>query len=888
MVKFGLNEIREMYLKFFEEKGHLRLPSFSLVPKNDPSILLVNAGMTPMKPYFTGSEKPPAKRITNCQKCIRTGDIENVGYTDRHGTFFEMLGNFSFGDYFKAEMIPWIWEFCTEVLKLEPDRMYPSVYEEDDEAYNIWRDKVGVPEERIYRFGKEDNFWEHGTGPCGPSSEVYYDRGEKYGCGNVDCAPGCECDRFVEFWNSVFTQFDRLEDGSYVQLSQKNIDTGVGLERLASICQDVGFFEIDTIRSILDKVCALAKVKYGENRKTDISIRIITDHIRSTVMMVADGITPSNSGRGYVLRRLMRRAVRNGRQLGIEGPFLTDIAEEVIAQSGDAYPELVEHEAFIMNTIRNEESTFDRTLTQGNHLLADYMAKAEAQGVSELDAADVFRLHDTYGFPVDLTKEIAAEVGLTVDEAGFGRLMEEQRRRAQENTRQNVKTAWGGLALPEELNNAPKTEFTGYDTLSGDAKLLYLVSEDPETNELRTVDSLGEGDHFLLVTDRTPFYAQGGGQAADFGTLSQGTDVDAKIESVTKTAGGIYLHQGVVERGVLKAGDEVSMEVDKTNRLATARNHTATHLLHKALRDVLGEHVTQAGSEVNAERLRFDFNHFSSLSTEELDQIEQEVNEAILEDYEVTTRLMSVSDAKDAGAMALFDEKYGDAVRVVSCGDFSMELCGGTHLKHTSQAGSFRLLSEASVAAGVRRVEAVTGRQALELAVEERELVRDLSGILKSQPTELEGRVNNLVRENRELSRELQNLVSAQAREQTAGLTDQAEVINGINVVVAEVEASDIDQLRELGDDLRSRMEPSVVVLARQADGKLNFLVMASKDAVAAGAHAGTIVKATAQAAGGGGGGRPDMAQAGGRNVDLLPEALKTARQVIRDLLEPR
>ncbi len=886
MEKFGLNEIREKYLTFFEEKGHLRLPSFSLVPKDDPSILLINAGMTPMKPYFTGAVEPPAKRITTCQKCIRTGDIENVGYTDRHGTFFEMLGNFSFGDYFKEEMIPWIWEFCTEVLGMDPARLYPSVYEEDDEAFDIWRDKVGLEESRIYRFGKEDNFWEHGTGPCGPCTEVYYDRGEKYGCGKETCAPGCECDRFVEFWNSVFTQFDKQEDDTYLPLAQKNIDTGVGLERLATICQDVGsIFEVDTIHSILDLVCELAGVEYGKSRAIDVPVRIITDHIRSTVMMIGDGITPSNGGRGYVLRRLMRRAIRNGRMLGIEGPFLTQLAEKVIEQSGEAYPELTEHRAFIMNTIANEEKSFDRTLSQGNILLAEYIVATKSGGGEVLPAEDVFRLHDTYGFPLDLTKEIAAEAGLKVDEAGFTKLMEEQRKRAQENTRSNVKTAWGGMTMPEAVGKLRGTEFTGYDELTSEAELLFIVTQNEETGELHTVESLGEGENFLAVTNRTPFYGTGGGQEGDFGRISQGNDVEASVTTTTKTPGGIYLHHGVVLRGILQAGRPVVLVVDRENRRATARNHTTTHLLHKALRQVLGDHVTQAGSEVNAQHLRFDFNHYSALTSAEMAEIERLVNEAILEDYPVTTEIMSISEAKDAGAMALFDEKYGDAVRVVSCGDYSKELCGGTHLQHTSQAGSFRILTESSIAAGVRRIDAVTGQAVLELSMADRTKLQNLAAQLKTSQADLEERVAALQQENKDLGREIQALEAAQTRAQNDGLEAKVETINGIHVLVSEAQAADADGLRDLGDSLRSRLEPVVLALAIKSNDKLNFLVMASPAAVERGIHAGQVVKAAATAAGGGGGGRPDMAQAGAKNVAKLDEALAAAKTTISQQL---
>lgn len=886
MKKLGLNEIRERYLRFFEERDHLRLPSFSLVPKNDPSILLINAGMTPMKPYFTGAETPPAPRVTTCQKCIRTGDIENVGYTDRHGTFFEMLGNFSFGDYFKAEMIPWIWEFCTKELGMEPERLYPSVYENDDEAFEIWNKKVGVPADHIYRFGKDANFWEHGTGPCGPCSEVYYDRGEQYGCGSEDCAPGCECDRYVEFWNSVFTQFDRQENGEYLPLEQKNIDTGVGLERLATISQNVGsIFEIDTVRSVLDKVCELAGVEYGKERKIDVAVRIITDHIRATVMMIADGITPSNGGRGYVLRRLMRRAVRNGRALGIEGPFLTILAEEVMKQSGEAYPELIEHKAFVMNTIANEEQSFDRTLQQGNQFLDEYIAEAKKAGEKCLKAEDAFRLHDTYGFPIDLTKEIAAEEGLAVDTEGFNALMEEQKRIARENTRKNVKTAWGGLGLPDEVTHAEPTVFTGYERLEDEAEVKFILSQDEDEDELSLKEQLGEGQSFILVTDKTPFYATAGGQQGDFGRFSQGGGCEGKITATTKTQAGIYLHQGEVTQGILFKDQPIRLAVDRENRLATARNHTSTHLLHKALREVLGSHVAQAGSEVNAEHLRFDFNHFSALTQDEMDEISEKVNEAILADYEVKTDIMSVSEAKEAGATALFDEKYGDAVRVVSCGDYSMELCGGTHLKHTSQAGSFRILSESSIAAGVRRIEAVTGRRAQEMAASDRRQLQRMAEQLRSPASELEERLAQLQSENKEQAKQIQELIADKTKAENADLETQAEEMKGFRVLLAEVETPDVKGLRDLGDDLRNKLEPGIVVLVRKDEDKLNFLAMASKAAVKAGIKCGDIVKAAAKVAGGGGGGRPDMAQAGGRMPEKAAEALEAAKQVIAEQL---
>lgn len=885
MNTLGLNEIREKYLQFFEEKEHLRLPSFSLVPKNDPSILLINAGMTPMKAYFTGKEVPPSKRITTCQKCIRTGDIENVGITDRHVTYFEMLGNFSFGDYFKAEMIPWIWEFCTQVLGMDPDRLYPSVFEEDDEAYEIWRDVVGLEESRISRLGKEHNFWEHGVGPSGPCTEVYYDRGEEIGCGSEDCRPGCECDRFMEFWNSVFTQFDRQEDGTYLPLEQKNIDTGVGLERLATLIQGVdSVFEIDTMRAILNKVCALASKTYNADKKTDIAIRIITDHSRSAVMMIADGITPSNGGRGYVLRRLMRRAIRNARQIGIEGPFLEALAEVIIDINKGYYPELEEHKVFIMQTIKNEEKSFDKTLQQGNQFLSDYIAEAKTAGQNSLQADDVFRLHDTYGFPLDLTKEIAAEEGLEVDEDGFYQLMEEQRRRAQENTKSNVKTAWGGISFPEAVTNAEASVFTGYERLEDEANLLFILQISENEENLEEKEHVGEGESFIFITDKTPFYAQGGGQAGDIGIASQGTS-QIKVLDTTKTAAGIYLHHAEVEQGILQRGVPITLEVDKKNRMATMRNHTATHLLHKALREVLGAHVTQAGSEVNASHLRFDFSHFQQVSSEEIEKINRLVNIAILEAYPVSTEVMSIQEAKDKGAMALFDEKYGDAVRVVSVGDFSMELCGGTHLSNSAEIASFRITSESSIAAGVRRIEAVTGEVAFELSLEENKQLQNLASMLRTNVSDLDKRLEQVLQENRTLARNLESLQAKETQAANKAVEEKVRTIGDISVIVSEVLTQDQNAMRELGDRLKEKFSPSVIFLARQGENNLQFLAMASDEAVAKGIHCGNLIKETAKLAGGGGGGRPNMAQAGGKDTSQLEAVLNRANELIDESL---
>ncbi len=885
MEPLSLNEIRERYLNFFEKKAHLRLPSFPLVPQNDPSILLINAGMTPLKPFFTGVQTPPSLRVTTCQKCIRTPDIENVGQTARHGTYFEMLGNFSFGDYFKKEAIPWAWEFCTQVLEMPADRLYPSVYEEDDEAYAIWRDDVGVPENRISRLGKADNFWEHGTGPCGPCSEIYFDRGVKYGCGSPDCKVGCECDRFVEFWNLVFTQYNREEDGTYTPLQKKNIDTGGGLERFACIMQGVdNLFEVDTIRSILDKVCELSGVVYGKSHKDDVAIRVITDHARSSTMMISDGVLPSNEGRGYVLRRLMRRAARFGRLLGIKDLFLTQIADQVIEQNKEAYPSLIEKRSYIMTVIRKEEEAFARTVEQGSSILQNMIESAQAQGLFALSGEDVFRLHDTYGFPLDLTREIAKDAGLAVDEAGFASQMKKQKDAARAATKAKTDTAWGGKELPQELlSDRDATEFVGYDQLVSEGTVRYIIKEDEE-DALQIVPEAFSGDTVVVIFDKTPFYATSGGQTHDIGSISA-DGFTGEVISVDKDASGKFLSTIRICDGAIRQGQTLIQKVDADRRLSTARHHTTTHILQKALRDVLGDHVEQAGSLVSDERLRFDFTHFQAITPDELESIENQVNEVILRDEPVVTRVMTPDQARAMGAMALFGEKYGDTVRVITVGTqeapYSMELCGGTHLTHAGQAGMFRILSESGIASGVRRIEAVTGRSAIAVAKSEHDIIKEMGAILKATPDQIAKKVLGMATEIRSLEKLLDQVREAQSGNEAQDLVQKSESISGVDVVIAEIKAESADALRDTADKVRDHMDNGVVVLAAVQSDKIMFVVMASPKAVSAGIHAGTIVKSAAMASGGGGGGRPDMAQAGGKNVDALPQALAAARSEI-------
>ncbi len=886
MNKLGLNEIRERYLRFFESKDHLRLPSFSLVPRNDPSILLINAGMTPLKPYFTGVEKPPHNRVTTCQKCIRTPDIENVGKTARHGTFFEMLGNFSFGDYFKKEIIPWAWEFITKVMEIPEDRLYASIYEEDDEAYEIWNKDVGLSPDRIVRMGKKDNFWEHGTGPCGPCSEIYFDRGPERGCGSPDCKVGCECDRYIEFWNLVFTQFNREEDGTYSKLEKKNIDTGMGLERLAVIMQDVeNLFEVDTIRNILDYVCKKAGVAYGAGKngsgsggsgseKADVSIRVITDHIRSTTMMVSDGILPSNEGRGYVLRRILRRAARHGKLLGIEGSFLHDVARVVIQESKQAYPELAEKEEYIRKVIRIEEERFAATIDQGIAILNEFITELKASGRSVLPGSMAFKLHDTYGFPLDLTREIAEEAGLTVDEEGFKAEMNEQKKKAREALKSRETSAWG-QDLAAGLDKSLKTEFVGYGSYSSESNILYIIIDGEQSENAQ------QGDEVTVILDRTPFYAESGGQVADTGTITTKNGV-VRVNDCKKTAEGLYLHNGVVEEGIIEKGTEVTASIDVERRLSIARNHTTTHLLQKALQNVLGNHVTQAGSLVEPDRLRFDFHHFSAMTKDELKRVENEVNAKILENLVVDVREMPVDEAKSLGAMALFGEKYGNIVRVVRAGDYSVELCGGTHLGSTAQAGLVKILGESGVAAGVRRIEALTGKGALEYYNEKEEQLDGIASALKSTPQDSLRKVEIISAELKAAQKEIEQLKDKLVSGSFDEVLGKAIDVNGVKAVTARFDQLDMDALRNTCESLRSKLGTGVVVLASAFGGKVSFVAMASKDAVERGAHCGNIVREAAKAAGGGGGGRPDMAQAGGKDVEKIGEALKCAIEAVK------
>ncbi|NLU53075.1 MAG: alanine--tRNA ligase [Clostridiaceae bacterium] len=872
MQKYGLNELREMYLSFFESKGHLRLPSFSLVPKNDPSILLINAGMTPLKPYFTGREVPPRKRVTTCQKCIRTPDIENVGKTSRHATFFEMLGNFSFGDYFKKEAIPWAWEFMTKVLGIPEEKLFVSVYKDDDEAYDIWHKDVGLPENKIFRMGKEDNFWEHGTGPCGPCSEIYFDRGADKGCGKPDCQPGCDCDRFVEVWNNVFTQFDRQADGTYTELASKNIDTGMGLERLACVMQGVdNIFEVDAIRSILDHVCKVAGVEYGKEYKTDVSIRVITDHSRSVTMLVSDGVLPSNEGRGYVLRRLLRRAARHGRLLGINRTFLAEIADTVIKNFGDAYPNLKEKQDYIKKVISIEEERFYATIDQGMLILEDYMEQVRADGSKTLTGEMVFKLHDTYGFPLDLTREIAAENNLTLDEEGFHREMKAQKEKAREAHKSKEGSAWE-KDLFANTDKQVKTQFVGYTQHTCDATVLYIVTD----NELR--DNAQQDDETALVLDVTPFYAESGGQIGDTGIISNDS-FKMQVNDCRKTEDGKYLHFGKVLSGSVQPGDKVVAAIDTQKRKATERNHTITHLLHRALKNVLGEHVNQAGSLVTPERLRFDFTHFSPVLPEQLEAIEDEVNSKILENLPVVIREMSIDEAKKEGAMALFDEKYGDVVRVVSAGDYSKELCGGTHLKATGEAGIIKIISESGISAGVRRIEALTGLSAIEYYKNRDKLLKEASEAAKTQTEDIVKKIESIYDELKTAKKELEEANAKLVRSSLDSIINDAPEVKGIKVAAAKMDGLDMNALRTASDDIRNKLGSGVVILVSSKDDKVNLIVSATKDAVAAGIHCGDIIKEAAKACGGGGGGRPDMAQAGGKNPAGMDEAIKIARE---------
>ncbi len=879
MQPYGVNQLRKMFLEFFESKGHLAMKSFSLVPHNDKSLLLINSGMAPLKPYFTGQEIPPRRRVTTCQKCIRTGDIENVGKTARHGTFFEMLGNFSFGDYFKEEAIQWTWEFLTEVVGLDPNRLYPSVYVDDDEAFEIWNKKIGIPADRIFKFGKEDNFWEHGSGPCGPCSEVYYDRGEKYGCGKPDCTVGCDCDRYMEIWNDVFTQFDNDGEGHYSELEQKNIDTGMGLERLASVVQDVdSIFDVDTIKALRDHVCRLAGKEYGKEYKNDVSIRVITDHIRSVTFMISDGIMPSNEGRGYVLRRLLRRACRHGRLLGIHKGFLPELAENVIEGSKDGYPELEEKKEFILKVITKEEEQFNKTIDQGLGILSDMISDMEAKGEKTLNGEDAFRLYDTYGFPLDLTKEILEEKDLGVDEEGFHACMEVQRKKARD-AREVTNYMGADVTVYESIDPGVTSTFVGYDNLTYDSDVTVLTTEEEIT------DALSEGQKGTIFVKETPFYATSGGQEADTGYIRT-AEGEFKVEDTVKLLGGKIGHIGVMTKGMIKTGDRVTLEVDARKRALSARNHSATHLLQKALRTVLGTHVEQAGSSVNEERLRFDFTHFSAMTPEELKKVEDMVNEQISKGLDVVVKNMSIEEAKKTGAQALFGEKYGDIVRVVNMGGFSIEFCGGTHVKNTSEIMAFKIISESGVAAGVRRIEALTSDGLMKYYAQVEETLKNAAHLLKATPETLADKITHMIAENKSLHSEVESLKNKMAQEAAGDVMDQVKEVKGVKLLAAQLEGIDMNGLRDLGDQLKAKLGEGVVVLASGNDGKVSLMATATDGAMKQGAHAGNLVKAIAGCVGGGGGGRPNMAQAGGKNPAGIPDALAKAAEVLESQIK--
>ncbi len=878
MKPYGVNELRRMFLDFFESKEHLKMKSFSLVPHNDNSLLLINSGMAPLKPYFTGQEIPPRRRVTTCQKCIRTGDLENVGKTARHGTFFEMLGNFSFGDYFKREAIAWSWEFLTRVVGLDESRLYPSIYENDDEAFEIWNSEIGIAPERIFRFGKEDNFWEHGSGPCGPCSEIYYDRGEKYGCGKPGCTVGCDCDRYMEIWNNVFTQFDNDGKGNYTELVQKNIDTGMGLERLASVVQDVdSIFDVDTVLALRTRVCEIAGVEYKKDYETDVSIRIITDHIRSATFMISDGIMPSNEGRGYVLRRIIRRAARQGRKLGIQDMFLANLAGTVIEGSKDGYPELEEKKEFIFNVLKQEEGKFNKTIDQGLSILNEMTEKVEKDGGKQLGGADAFKLYDTFGFPLDLTKEILEEKGFTVDEAGFSSCMQEQKDKARK-ARKVTNYMGADVTVYESIDPSVTTEFVGYDKLACDSRITVL------TTETELVDALTDGEIGTVIVEQTPFYATMGGQEGDIGVIAT-ADGEFRVENTIKLLGGKVGHIGKMTRGMLKTGDTVMLSVDSTRRGSTCKNHSATHLLQKALREVLGNHVEQAGSYQDGERTRFDFSHSAAMTPEELKKVEQIVNEKIAENLAVETKEMSIEEAKKTGAMALFGEKYGDTVRVVQMGEFSSELCGGTHVKSTGMIGSFKILSESGVAAGVRRIEAVTGSNVTAYYQKLEEELSAAAKALKTNPSNLVERCEHLMAEMKALQSENESLKSKAAKEALGDVMDQVQEVKGVKLLAARAADVDMNGLRELGDQLKEKLCDGVVVLLSEKEGKVNLIAMATDGAMAKGAHAGNLIKGIAAVVGGGGGGRPNMAQAGGKNPAGIEEAIAKAREILEGQL---
>ncbi len=880
----GVNDLRRAYLQFFESKDHLCMKSFSLVPHNDNSLLLINAGMAPLKPYFTGQEIPPKRRVTTCQKCVRTGDIENVGKTARHLTFFEMLGNFSFGDYFKHEAIAWSWEFLTQVLELDANRLYPSIYGEDEEAFDIWTKEIGVAPERITRFyrdpktGECDNFWEHGAGPCGPCSEIYYDRGEKYGCGKPDCKVGCDCDRFMEVWNNVFTQFNGDGHGGYEELENKNIDTGMGLERLAVVMQDVdSVFDIDTMKAIRDKVCQLSGKKYQVDALDDVSIRLITDHIRSSTFLISDGVMPSNEGRGYVLRRIIRRAARHGRMLGISGTFLASISQVVIDSSKDGYPELEEKQDFILKVLTQEEEKFAKTIDQGLAILSEMEDKMVAAGSKELSGQDTFKLYDTYGFPVDLTAEILEEKGFGYDEAGFKACMEEQRAKAR-GARKETNYMGADANVYNDIDSAITTTFDGYDKLELTDTIAFVTTED------EVVEALAEGDKGSIIVATTPFYATMGGQQGDKGIIST-ADGKFVVEDTVKVVGNRVAHIGYVAEGLIKSGAEVTLTVDSKLRAKTCKNHSATHLLQKALREVLGTHVEQAGSFQDTERTRFDFSHFEAMTADEIKRVEAIVNEKIAEGIDVVTDVMTVDEARKTGAMALFGEKYGEKVRVVSMGDFSKEFCGGTHVKNTADIAAFKILSESGVAAGVRRIEALTGDNVLKYYENLETELHTAAKAAKTSPATLADKIAQMQEEIKALKSENESLKSKAAKDAMGDVMDSVEEIAGVKLLATAVPGVDMNGLRDLGDDLKNKLGDGVIVLASDCDGKVNLVVMATDSAISKGAHAGNLIKAIAPKVGGGGGGRPNMAQAGGKNPAGIADALAEAKTVLEGQL---
>lgn len=879
MKAYGVNELRRMYLEFFESKGHLKMNSFSLVPQNDKSLLLINAGMAPLKPYFTGQEIPPRRRVTTCQKCIRTGDIENVGKTARHLTFFEMLGNFSFGDYFKHEAIAWSWEFLTKVLGMEEDRLYPSIYGEDDEAFEIWNKEIGVPAEKITRFYRDengdcDNFWEHGAGPCGPCSEIYYDRGVKYGCGKPDCKVGCDCDRFMEVWNNVFTQFESDGDHHYTELESKNIDTGMGLERLAVVMQDVdSVFDIDTMKAIRSKVCEMAHVTYQTDEKKDVSIRLITDHIRSVTFMTSDGILPSNEGRGYVLRRLLRRAARHGRLLGIQGLFLAKLAETVIAESKDGYPELGEKKEYILKVLTNEEEKFNKTIDQGLVILSDMEEKLAAAGGKVLSGEDAFRLYDTYGFPIDLTQEILEEKGFSVDMDGFHKAMEVQKNTAR-NAREVTNYMGADATVYDEIDVTITSHFIGYNKTCAESVISVM------TTETEVVDELVAGENGTIITEETPFYATMGGQTGDTGVITSG-DAVFHVADTVKLKGGRIAHQGTVESGLFKKGAPVTLSVDEGKRTATSKNHSATHLLQEALRQVLGTHVEQAGSLVTPDRLRFDFTHFSAMTREELEKTEAIVNQKIAENLAVETAEMNLEDAKRTGAKALFGEKYGETVRVVSMGEFSKELCGGTHVGNTGVITAFKILSESGVAAGVRRIEAITSNGVFEYYRNLEAELNQAAKAAKAEPAALAKKIESMLEEMKQLHSENEKLKAKLANNSLGDVMNQVKEISGLKVLAAKVPEVDMNGLRNLGDQLKEKLGEGVVFLASALDGKVSLVAMVTEAAMKQGAHAGNLIKEAAACVGGGGGGRPNMAQAGGKNPAGIDDAIAKVYETI-------